>query len=218
MQPVSSRQFVKMVGVSSDNAARKAVERGSIVDGVTAEGKFIPLIAAQEWGKEILPEYLPEGSMPKKATPQNPVAEKAPRTKKEKPATITAAAVVEEVMAEKLPPVTAEEVAEQKLYGEAAQPIQVVKKPEAERRTAILKYQILEIALAEKLGQVVDRNKIAGVLFTYGQETRIMFEGISNRVIDRMRAADSREEAKRILDDEIHDTLTALADIPTREL
>ena len=58
LKPVSGRQFAKMVGVSSDNAVRKAVVRGSILRGyIKSEKMFIPKIAADEWGKDILPEY-----------------------------------------------------------------------------------------------------------------------------------------------------------------
>jgi len=93
-----------------------------------------------------------------------------------------------------------------------------ISKPEAERRTAIHKSEILEIALAEKRGQLIQKEKISAILFGYGQEIRVLFEGLTNRVLDQMLAAEDRHTAKRILDEEIHATLTVLAEIPNREI
>lgn len=46
-----------MVG-QSEGAVRKARDRQSIVEGITTEGKYIPSIASEEWGKPILKEFL----------------------------------------------------------------------------------------------------------------------------------------------------------------
>ena len=214
-EPVSGRLFAKMVGIGSDNAVRKAVERGSILRGYNKETKkFIPAIAAAEWGKDILPEYL------KAAKPANKV--KAATRKPVEP--ITADQIVSEVLNEKTPkprktpPVTDADFEDDDDFDDEEHDPGWISKPEAERRTAIHKSEILEIALAEKRGQLIPKEKISTILFGYGQEIRVSFEGLTMRVLDRMLAAETRHEAKRILDEEIHATLTALAEIPNRNI
>ena len=218
MLPVSGRQFAKMVGMSSDNAVRKAVERGSILKGyIKSEKKFIPKVAAMEWGKDILPEY--GGPKPRK------VPRMANKPAPPKPKKITAEDVVKEILAEPVPkPKKKADDTGGFLFpdddddDEDEHEEGWISKPEAERRTAIHKSEILEIALAEKRGQLIPKDKISGILFGYGQEVRIAVEGITNRVLDPIMAAEDRHVAKRILDEEIHATLTALAEIPNREI
>lgn len=218
--PVSARQFAKMVGIASDNAVRKAVERGSILRGYNKETKkFIPAVAAAEWGKDILPEYL-SASTPAK----RPGVHKA----KPRPAAITADQVVSEVLKEKLAPQKKTPFINPDDFGDDLDfeddeerdddDPNWISKPEAERRTAIHKSEILQIALAEKRGQLIPKEKISTILFGYGQEIRVSFEGLTNRVLDRVLAAETRNEAKRILDEEIHATLTALAEITNRNI
>lgn len=94
-----------------------------------------------------------------------------------------------------------------------------IEKPEAERVTAVLKAKILQITYKEKQGQLVPIDKVNSVLFGYGQEIRNAFESVPDRIIDRILAvAEKRHEARKILVDEIHDTLELLADINSREL
>jgi len=86
------------------------------------------------------------------------------------------------------------------------------------KMTAVLKAKILQITYKEKQGQLVSIDKVNTVLFGYGQEIRNAFESIPDRIIDKILAvADKRHEARRILADEIQDTLELLADINTRE-
>lgn len=219
MLPVSGRQFAKMVGVGSDNAVRKAVERGSILKGyIKSEKKFIPKVAAMEWGKDILPEY---GGPKTRGVPKMTNKPAPPKPKR-----VTADDVVKEVLAEPVPKQkkTTNQVIgffdDDEMEGddEHEDDPNWISKPEAERRTAIHKSEILEIALAEKRGQLIPKEKISTILFGYGQEIRIAFEGITNRVLDQILAAEDRHVAKRILDEEIHSTLTVLAEIPNREI
>ena len=58
-KPVSGRELARLTG-QSEGAVRKAKNRGSILNGLTANGKFIPSIASNEWGKPILKEFLSE--------------------------------------------------------------------------------------------------------------------------------------------------------------
>jgi hypothetical protein len=233
-KPVSARQFAKMVGVSSDNSVRKAVERGSISKGYNeADKTFIPKIAAAEWGKEILPEFL---DLPKNTTSTGAHQPNEVRTKEKKPRTtdpslssiarrLDAGEILEEAMAENLPEVSEDEVGNVEdddidLSGLDAYIKELGKKAakaEAERYAAIYKAKILQLAYKEKRGQMVPMSKVNTVLFSYGQEIRVALEGISARVIDKIRATETRHEAIRVMDDEIFEMLTMLSDIMDRK-
>jgi len=91
-------------------------------------------------------------------------------------------------------------------------------KHEAERKAAIIKTRILEIAYQEKKGELLPREKVDKVLNGFGLEIRNSIQGVTNRVIDKILASNSRLEAKRLLDDEIHETLNILADITSRQI
>ncbi len=209
--PVSMRMFAKMVGISSDNSVRKAVERSSIVEGVTPEGKIIPSIAAREWGKEILPEF--DGGKPAAPAVKKPPVVKKP--KKEKPDAVTFDEVVREVMSEKLAPISKDDL-ENIDEDEPEETSDTVQKPEAERQAAILKVKILRLSYMEKRGQMVPISKVNSVLFSYGQEIRTALEGMPNRIVDKLLASKNRHDAKKIFDKEIYETLSLLADIQNR--
>ena len=242
--PVSGRQFAKMVG-QAESAVRKAKTRGSIIKGITSDGKFIPSVAAKEWGKSILPEFggskktvvvktielkparkpiekkiviepiIESISEPTKETKQRYV--KSPTlSKKEKKEPETIEEFVAEIMHEKLPSAKADDLDDETVSADLDG---YVDKPEAERITSVLKAKILQITYAEKKGELVPIDKVNSVLFGYGQEIRNAFESVPDRIIDKILAvADKRHEARRILADEIQDTLELLADINTREI
>lgn len=230
--PVSGRQFAKMVG-QAESAVRKAKTRGSIIKGITDDGKFIPSVAANEWGKSILPEFggsvkktvevkktVPvEKKIPKRTTTNETSFEiqagiKASKKQKKEPETIEE--FVDEIMHERLPSAKADDLDDETVSEELDDRIQ---KPEAERVTAVLKAKILQITYAEKKGELVPIDKVNSVLFGYGQEIRNAFESVPDRIIDRiLSVAEKRHEARKILVDEIHNTLELLADINTREL
>lgn len=216
--PVSARQFAKMVGVASDNAVRKAVERGSIVRGYDPKTKkFIPEIAAMEWGKEILPEFI--DAKPKSPPLKNPPKKKAASAQTTRPATgfpTNPADFEKEVFSEPIPEATEEEIEE---FESSSRPFtDMSPKYEAERRLAVFKAKMAEVLYNEKKANLIPREKISGILFGFGQEMRVSFEGITNRVLDRILAANDRNEAKRILDEEIYDTLNSIAEIPKRTI
>lgn len=231
--PVSGRELARLTG-QSEGAVRKAKARGSILNGVTADGKFIPAIASNEWGKPILKEFLSSENINEvygKAMDKlkNAVAvEKkinsvkkipsvkttVPKKQKKEPETIED--LVNEIMHEKLPSAEADDLDDETVSEELDDRIQ---KPEAERVTAVLKAKILQITYKEKQGQLVPIDKVNSVLYGYGQEIRNAFESVPDRIIDRILAvAEKRHEARKILVDEIHDVLHLLADINTREL
>lgn len=213
--PVSMRQFAKLTG-TTEGAVRKAVNRDSIVEGVTADKKIIPSIASNEWGKEILKEFR-TGVSDLSYTPPKPkqkIVKKPVYVKKEKPEAITAAEVVAEIMSEKLPSVPKDFEYDE----DDAEISDGMTKPEAERVTAILKAEMLKLALKEKQGQTIDREKVSKILFAYGHEIRVSLESYVNRVLDPVLAAQTRHEAKRLMEEEMHATLTALSEIPNRQL
>lgn len=213
-KPVSGRELARLTG-QSEGAVRKAKNRGSILKGLTADGKFIPSIASNEWGKPILKEFLGTEAKPvkiKKLTSVKPIP--APRKQKKDPETIED--FVNEIMHEKLPMAGADDLTDETVSEDLSD---FIDKPEAERVTSVLKAKILQITYAEKKGELVPIDKVNSVLYGYGQEIRNAFESVPDRIIDRILAvAEKRHEARKILVDEIHDVLQLLADINTREL
>lgn len=223
MQPVSGRQFAKMVGVSSDNAVRKAVERGSILKGyIKSEKKFIPKIAAQEWGKDILPEYLSVSEIAaQKKNAAKPQPKPKPPVKKQTEKT-TADEIVEDILKEIPSKKTTDQVEsffdDDESDDDENHPAGWISKPEAERRSAIHKSEILEIALAEKRGQMISIEKINSAFYKYGVEIRSALEAMPAQIIDKVRACETRHEALRVMDDAIFEVLNTLSDIETRSL
>jgi phage terminase Nu1 subunit (DNA packaging protein) len=207
-QPVSGRELARLTG-QSEGAVRKARDRQSIIKGLTSDGKYIPLIASEEWGKPILQEFLGAKKKPvKKEVSVKPIVLKK---QKKEPETIDE--IFDEIMSEKLPAAQADDLDDETVSAELDD---VIPKTEAERITSVLKAKILQITYAEKKGQLVPIEKVNSVLFGYGQEIRNAVEGITNRCIDNILSTETRNEAKRILDDEIYNTLMLLSDITER--
>lgn len=211
LEPVSGRKFAEMVG-QSEGAVRKASARQSILKGKTADGKYIPSVASAEWGKPILDKYLTEAAPEPKAV-KAAAAPKETRAKKEKKEPETADEFIAEIMSEPLPRVSKKEV-----DAEPSGPLdENSPKAEAERKTAIYKAKMAELAYNEKKGNSIPKDKVKNILFAYGQEIRVSMEGMSNRVLDRILATDTRHEAKRVFDEEIHQTLVNIAEIINRK-
>ena len=206
MKPVSGRQFARMVG-QAESAVRKAAERKSINTGKNDQGKFIPLIAAREWGKTILPEFaggvgvtFPEPAKP--AAPAKPKPQ--PKAIKLKP----------------LIPTTPQELIDDEFDDDEDPEDDIESGPltddspkhEAERRTAIFKARTAELLYQEKKGEMIPRSKMR-VLYEYGSQVRSAFEALPNKIIDDILAnAEDRQAALRILVEGVHETLTKLAD------
>lgn len=197
-----------MVG-QSEGAVRKARDRQSIVEGITTEGKYIPSIASEEWGKPILKEFLSSENINDLYENVVEAEETVLKPKKEKQNPTTSEEFIKEIMSEPLPKVSKKDIAldtDTELNDSST-------KIEAERKTAILKSKMLGIAYQEKKGDLIPRSKINSVLFSYGAEIRVAVEGITNRVLDDMLAvSEDRSKAKRILDEEIYKTLNSIAD------
>lgn len=204
-EPVSGRQFAKMVG-QSEGAVRKAAKNHSILEGRTADGKFIPEVAAREWGKMILPEYS-NGNV-SAAPKKKPAAVKKnakPKPAKEKPEPVTAEDFMDEIMSEDVDL----EVSPDEEPGELNDNSP---KHEAERRTAIFKARMAELAYLEKKGDMIPRSKMK-VLFEYGANIRSAVKNLRNLVLDDIIAnANDRQVASIILDEAIDKVLEELSD------
>jgi len=225
-KPVSGRELARLTG-QSEGAVRKAKNRGSILEGLTADGKFIPAIACNEWGKPILQEFLsPENikevfdksmrvlkisAAIEKKTP----SAKTTVPKKQKKEAETIEEVVEEIMHEKLPTAEADDLTDETVSADFDG---YIDKPEAERVTAVLKAKILQITYKEKQGQLIDKSKINPILFGFGQEIRMSLEGLSNRIVDDIRGAKTRPEAKRLIDEEVYRILNNISDVLSRKI
>jgi hypothetical protein len=217
-KPVSGRELARLTG-QSEGAVRKAKNRGSILNGLTADGKFIPSIASNEWGKPILKEFLNQSEKPVEI--KKPVVKKSqsvkpmPAPKKIKKEAETIEEFVEEIMHEKLPSADADDLDDETVSEELDDRIQ---KPEAERVTAVLKAKILQITYKEKQGHLIDKGKINPILFGFGQEIRIVLEGLSNRIVDDIRGSKTRPEAKRLIDEEVYRMLNKISDVLSRKI
>lgn len=204
--PVSNRQFAKMVG-RPESSVRKAKERQSILEGVTADGKLIPEIAAREWGVLILPEF--GGS--EKPVVKKTVTPAKIKIVKSKPAPITADDFVKEMLGEPVPKVSKEDVDD---FDEDQEDemSEGTTKVEAERRIAIFKAKMAELAYKEKKRTLISVDKLK-IIQEYGAQIRTDIEGIPDRIIDEILAnADDRKASKRILIEEIYNTLNRLSE------
>lgn len=224
-KPVSGRELARLTG-QSEGAVRKAKNRGSILKGLTADGKFIPSIASNEWGKPILQEFLsPENikevfdksmrvlKISASIEKKTPSVKTVPKKQKKEAETIEE--VVEEIMHEKLPTAEADDLTDETVSADFDG---YIDKPEAERVTAVLKAKILQITYKEKQGQLIDKSKINPILFGFGQEIRVVLEGLSNRIVDDIRGAKTRPEAKRMIDEEVYRMLNKISDVLSRKI
>lgn len=204
--PVSGRQFAKMVG-RAESAVRKAKDRNSILEGVTSDGKIIPEIAAREWGVSILPEFGGENPVPVVKEIKKPA-----RLKTDKPDPVTADDFINEMMHEMVPKVSKKEI-EEFDEDEEQEMSEGTTKVEAERRIAIYKAKMAELAYREKKGTMINIEKLK-VIYEYGTQIRSDIEGIPDRIIDEVLAnAEDRKAAKRILTEEIYTTLNRLSEL-----
>jgi hypothetical protein len=213
-KPVSGRQFAKMVGLS-ETAVRKAVERRSIVAGKTPEGKFIPEVAAEEWGQAILPEYTANEKAPAAkvvtaiAKAVNIKANPAKRTrdKKENSLPVTAEEFLKEDDGE-LP----DDITEEEIKSEPLKLTDSSTKVDADRVQAIYKAKMAELAYQERRGDMIPRVKMK-VLFEYGANIRSAIQGLKSRVLDDILAnAHDRQLASMIFEEAIDKTLEELSD------
>jgi hypothetical protein len=89
---------------------------------------------------------------------------------------------------------------------------------QARKAAAIFDAKLKELAYKEKLGSLVDKDKVYKSLFEMGQELRAAFLAIPDRVVDEMLAATTRHEAHSILYKAINAELEKMADFASRDI
>lgn len=185
METISLREYARRREVS-DTAVRKAITAGKIVQGrVFDKGvpRIIESVANQEWD-----QYESR----KERTPR-PTPTPAPEpVKSAKPHAQTPATVAE--YSSEPPKPAAGTLA-------AARLIQ-----------AQLKAKMMETELKEKLGKLIEKDKVYAALFSAGKELRVNLMAIPDRYIDDILAAGSRNEAHTVLTNALADILESIAD------
>lgn len=83
---------------------------------------------------------------------------------------------------------------------------------ESERREKSAKARLAEINLLERQGKLVDKDKQNKTLFQFGIQMRDKIMSVPTRVIDQIRAADTRNEAELILTLELNKSLQSLSE------
>jgi hypothetical protein len=208
LKPVSIRAFAKMVGLS-EAGVRRAVSRGDICKGVV-DGKIVPAVAAEEWGKPLLAAGTPEppASEPVVAPgvidlSKNP----APETLAPDPAGEGHGAG----------PVDSDLVGTDGLdedmavrkFTEKIDP--TISKIQAERLISIFKAKKAQRELEILEREYVPAKDVYDNLLLAANIIRDKFIGIPERVVDNVRAADTRAEAVIIIREEVIAVLSTLS-------
>lgn len=209
-KPVSFREFARMTG-TSDGGVRKAIAKGSIKDGVV-DGKILPSIASVEWGKEIL---HPTPGMPGSKFTIRPVP---PGDVFEDEVLITPKTEELEISDEDYdaPIYTGDEdvINDPEDAADFLRGIpEGTTKIEAERLYSVYRARKVKRELQKLEGELVDKGSVYKNLYEFAATMRENFINIPDRVIDNIRASDSRHEAMKILADEINSVLLALAGV-----
>lgn len=194
--PVSNREFARMVG-QSEGAVRKAIARQSIKEGLIDLGgkqRILPVIAAAEWGKVILPQEVE----PVAVSIDLPV----PVINDDVKAVNAEEIEVEEVS------VDVEELADDE---ELRKSIPTgITKAEADRRLSVLRARKAQIELDELEGRLVDKQVVFQNLAEMGIMIREVFMNLPARHLDVIVAADSRNEQMILFENAIADALKSL--------
>lgn len=189
---IAIREYARRKGCS-DTAVRKAVAAGKIVKGIIRKEGERPLInpeiADKEWSTNFDPNYGGKARNPKlRATMLGEAEQSQPAEQEAQHHEPTT------------PPSGKRSLAELK------------------RDTADVKLRISALDLKQKMGTLVDKDKVYKSLFSAGQEVRASFQSIPDRVIDEVLASPTRNEAHGILFNAIADALENLSEILNREL
>lgn len=189
---IAIREYARRKGCS-DTAVRKAIASGKIVKGIIRKDGERPLInpevADREWSTNFDPNYGGKARNPKLRATMLGEAEKPQPIEQE-----------EQNQTETMPTAGKKSLAELK------------------RDTADVKLRISALDLKQKMGILVDKDKVYKALFAAGQEVRASFQSIPDRVIDEVLASPTRNEAHSILFNAIADALENLSEILNREI
>ena len=184
---ISIREFGRRVGVS-DTAVRKAIEAGKIVNalGINPNNGRPTLkydVALQEWKAAGGGVH----AVNYEAKPQPAKSQKQPAPKPE-PAPV---------------PDTPTPVAQP--------PVDTSTLMAAKKAQAVYIAKIKELEYKKMAGSLVEKDKVYRSLFAFGQEVRNAFQALPDRIVDDIRASQSRNEAHRILYDSIAEVLEKLS-------
>ncbi len=183
-ETISIREFARRIEVS-DTAIRKAINAGHIVGGRVFENGTPRII--YELAKTEWESYqTQQGKAVKQSTT-------TPTPQPQKPAAIPTppAAVVNT----EAPRPQAGTIAAARLVKEQ------------------LNAKLLEIELKEKMGKLVDKDRVYATLFSAGKELRVNLQTIPDRHIDDILAAPSRNEAHTILYNAIAEVLEQITEL-----
>lgn len=184
MEIISIREFSRRVNVS-DTAIRKAMNAGHIVRGKVVDNGMPKInFEAAKQEWDIYQSQQGKAIKPTTTPTPQPVKQAAP--------TPTPPAPVAQ--------------------GEALKP-QAGTLAAARLVKEQLNAKLLEMEVKEKMGKLVDKDRVYANLFAAGQELRINLQTLPDRYIDDIRAAGSRNEAHTILLKAINEVLTEIAEL-----
>ena len=89
---------------------------------------------------------------------------------------------------------------------------------EAKRRHEIVKVKIKEAELEEKMKRLVNAEEMRKRFFDYGVEIRKALKHVPSKVVDDVRASETRNEGLLIIDKAIDEALQKIVDIEKRKL
>jgi hypothetical protein len=204
---VSLRKFASMTG-TTDGGVRKAIRKGSISAGVI-DGKILPSVASIEWGKPILENWL-------LADNGNWIEDNA--------AMPSDTHIDSDLYPDDTPPtpLIADEVytGDEDVLNDATEAAEFLKdipigtsKIEAERIYSVLRARKVKRELQKLEGELVDKGLVYKNLFEFAAVICSNLKNVPDRVVDSIRASDTRNEGIKILDDEITTVLLSLSGV-----
>lgn len=196
---VSIREYARLVGCS-DAAVRKAIAAGkitarSILDAGTIRPKIVPHLADEDWGKNHNPNYQRNDNIRHRLAGDPSPAPVAPAPAAPKAKPLSDPAPVAPAQAPSPIPSNGKSLAELK------------------RLKAEVDVQMAALGLKEKRGQLVDKDTVYREFFAFGQEVRQAFQMLPDRVIDEIMASSSRQQAHKLLAEEIDAVLLRLSEM-----
>ncbi len=213
MTRVSIREFARQVGVD-EKMIRKMRDSEKIVQGFEEDEKGKTWInyevAIVEYnnaagGFHSL-NYVKKEKPEKKATgrPRKEIVAKVATKKKEEPKKAVRPELEEDGDFDFTEPI---QRPSQK-YGSAVKNDDAILN--AKRASLLIDARMKEISYKERIGALVDKEKVYKALFVFGQEAQKDFMGMPARILDDIRALPDRGEAEQMFSAEIHRCLMKL--------
>jgi hypothetical protein len=203
-QFVSLREFAKMTG-TSDGGVRKAIIKGSIKDGFV-DGKILPSVASMEWGKAILEKSEVGSQKSEVGILGVEVVESADTFNfnnlvNDQPEDTDDSGVLATIEDVKFKDQFFKDIPEG------------TDKVTAERLYAVFRARKMKRELQKLESELVDKRLVFQNLYEFASILRDGILNVPERVIDNLRAADTRNEALLILTEEIEAVLKSLSGI-----